>query len=307
MHATVVAGACGLAAMIIGMRTVARHRPPVGGRTPADRSRHGGSPAGGAARAIGGVARAARALHGGPSAGGAEAAARHLRAALGCAAVAVTDGEHLLAWDGTGTRHAPEAPEHARTGEVRCADPRCPVRRVVAVPFDGGTLAAYGPAVTRDVLDDVVLLLKPRGGSAECGATSPREEPARSHERATDGAPGRPPTAEVIPAGVGSVIRFVRRADVRYAEAHGDYARLYTQAGSHLVRVSLAALEEAWGDAGFVRIHRSHLVALAHVDEMVLDRGRCTLRVGGARLTVSRRNTGALRDRLVRDIRPGSP
>ncbi|WP_242884404.1 LytR/AlgR family response regulator transcription factor [Actinomadura litoris] len=354
MHATVVAGACGLAAMIIGMRTVARHRPPAGGRIPADRSRHGRSPAVGAARAIRGVARAAQALHGGPSAGGAQAAARHLRAALGCAAVAVTDGEHLLAWDGTGTRHAPDAPEHARTGEVRCADPHCPVRHVVAVPFDGGTLAAYGPdrgtAVTRDVLDDVALLLEPTGCSGGCGGSSPhkalgcsggcggssphpalgcaegcegssphkaldcpggcagsspRTAPAAlSRERASE---RRPAVAEVIPAGVGSVIRFVRRADVRYAEAHGDYARLYTQAGSHLVRVSLAALEEAWGDAGFVRIHRSHLVALAHVDEMVLDGGRCTLRVGGARLTVSRRNTGALRDRLVRDIRPGSP
>ncbi|TYB45342.1 LytTR family transcriptional regulator [Actinomadura chibensis] len=111
---------------------------------------------------------------------------------------------------------------------------------------------------------------------------------------------------ELIPVGLGRAVRFVRRSDVRYAEAQGDYARLYTQAGSHLVRVSLAALEEAWGDAGFVRIHRSHLVSLAHVDEMVVESGRCTLRVGGARLTVSRRNTGALRDRLVRGVLPGA-
>ncbi|GAA4324258.1 hypothetical protein GCM10023178_36610 [Actinomadura luteofluorescens] len=111
---------------------------------------------------------------------------------------------------------------------------------------------------------------------------------------------------EVIPVGVGRAVRFVRRSDVRYAEAHGDYARLYTGAGSHLVRVSLAALEEAWRDAGFVRIHRSHLVALAHVEEMVVESGRCTLRLGDARLTVSRRNAGALRDRLVRGALPGT-
>lgn len=116
---------------------------------------------------------------------------------------------------------------------------------------------------------------------------------------------GNAGTDEVIPVGLGRAVRFVRRSDVRYAEAHGDYARLYTQAGSHLVRVSLAALEEAWRDAGFVRIHRSHLVSLAHVDEMVVESGRCTLRVGGAHLTVSRRNTGALRDRLVRGVLPG--
>lgn len=116
---------------------------------------------------------------------------------------------------------------------------------------------------------------------------------------------GNAGTDEVIPVGLGRAVRFVRRSDVRYAEAHGDYARLYTHAGSHLVRVSLAALEEAWRDAGFVRIHRSHLVSLAHVDEMVVESGRCTLRVGGAHLTVSRRNTGALRDRLVRGVLPG--
>ncbi|MGH3243397.1 MAG: LytR/AlgR family response regulator transcription factor [Spirillospora sp.] len=110
---------------------------------------------------------------------------------------------------------------------------------------------------------------------------------------------------ELIPVGLGRAVHFVRRSDVRYAEAHGDYARLYTGAGSHLVRVSLAALEEAWRDAGFVRIHRSHLVSLAHIDEMVVESGRCTLRVGGTRLTVSRRNTGALRERLLRGVLPG--
>ncbi|WP_230421110.1 LytR/AlgR family response regulator transcription factor [Actinomadura soli] len=110
---------------------------------------------------------------------------------------------------------------------------------------------------------------------------------------------------ELIPVGLGRAVHFVRRSEVRYAEAHGDYARLYTGAGSHLVRVSLAALEEAWRDAGFVRIHRSHLVSLAHIDEMVVESGRCTLRVGGTRLTVSRRNTGALRDRLLRGALPG--
>lgn len=112
--------------------------------------------------------------------------------------------------------------------------------------------------------------------------------------------PRRHDPYEVLPARVGGVTRFVRRDEVRYAEAHGDYARLHTPSGSHLVRISLAALEEAWRDAGFVRIHRSHLVALAHVEELAVEAGRCTLRVGGARLTVSRRNTGALRDRLLR-------
>jgi DNA-binding LytR/AlgR family response regulator len=87
-------------------------------------------------------------------------------------------------------------------------------------------------------------------------------------------------------------------------EAQGDYARLHTAEGSHLVRTSLATLEEEWASAGFVRIHRSLLVSLAHVRELRTDAGRCAVRVdgpsGGTELVVSRRHTRELRDLLLR-------
>jgi two-component system response regulator LytT len=86
---------------------------------------------------------------------------------------------------------------------------------------------------------------------------------------------------------------------VRFVEAHGDYARLHTATGSHLVRVPLSALEERWAGAGFVRIHRSTLVALAHVDEVRVVDGRCTVRLGADELPVSRRHTHELRDRVT--------
>jgi DNA-binding LytR/AlgR family response regulator len=108
-----------------------------------------------------------------------------------------------------------------------------------------------------------------------------------------------------IPVELGGVTRFVRRSDVRYVEAHGDYARLHTPSGRPLIRVPLTTLEEEWRDAGFVRIHRSHLVSLAHVAEVRMDGGRCTVVVGGEELTVSRRHTRALRDLLVRRAKPG--
>ncbi|WP_433324682.1 LytR/AlgR family response regulator transcription factor [Spirillospora sp. CA-294931] len=103
-----------------------------------------------------------------------------------------------------------------------------------------------------------------------------------------------------VPVELGGVTRFVARSDVLFVEARGDYARLHTLGGSHLVRISLASLEERWRDLGFVRVHRGYLVALQHVDELRVDSGRCTVRVGGARLPVSRRHTRELRDRLVR-------
>ena len=104
---------------------------------------------------------------------------------------------------------------------------------------------------------------------------------------------------------LGGVTRFVSRADVRYVEAQGDYARLHTAAGSHLLRVPLTSLEEEWRDAGFVRIHRSLLVALPHIEEVRMDAGRCTVVIGGDELVVSRRHTRELRDLLVRRTRPG--
>lgn len=104
---------------------------------------------------------------------------------------------------------------------------------------------------------------------------------------------------------LGGRTRFIARSDVRYVEAQGDYARLHTGDGSHLLRTSLATLEAQWRDAGFVRIHRSLLVSLPHVAEIRTDAGRCTVIVDGQELSVSRRHTRALRDLLVRRTRPG--
>ncbi len=112
---------------------------------------------------------------------------------------------------------------------------------------------------------------------------------------------------DTIPVELGGVTRFVSRGDVRFVEAQGDYARLHTADGSHLVRIPLTTLEEQWADAGFVRIHRSHLVSLAHVDEIRMDGGRCAVRIGDEFLPVSRRHTRELRDLLVRQVRPGRP
>lgn len=128
-------------------------------------------------------------------------------------------------------------------------------------------------------------------------ATAPSTPPA-----------GAPPVEdEIIPVELGGVTRFITRSQIRYAQAHGDYARLHTEAGSHLVRVPLTVLEEKWADVGFVRIHRSTLVALPHVDEVRMDHGRCSVLVGQVELQVSRRHTKALRDILLRRPAPRRP
>ena len=111
------------------------------------------------------------------------------------------------------------------------------------------------------------------------------------------------PDGEVIPVELAGVTRFLKLAEVRFAEAEGDYARLHTADGSFLVRVPLSTLEERWRDSGFERIHRSHLVALRYVDELRANAGRLTVRVGGEVLNVSRRHSRHLRDVLIRQAR----
>ncbi|WP_342447075.1 LytTR family DNA-binding domain-containing protein [Ornithinimicrobium sp. CNJ-824] len=101
--------------------------------------------------------------------------------------------------------------------------------------------------------------------------------------------------------------RFVLRSTIRYVQAQGDYARLFTATGSHLVRVPLSTLEERWTDAGFVRIHRSTLVSLAHVAEVRQSQGRVSLVLApdGTELQVARRHTRDVRERiLARGPRP---
>jgi two-component system LytT family sensor kinase len=96
---------------------------------------------------------------------GATRAAKHLRALLGTSAIALTDAEALLVWEGAGADHAADAVAHAgealRSGrtivlespKVACDDLECPIRTAVVAPLTSedrliGTLIAYGRETT---------------------------------------------------------------------------------------------------------------------------------------------------------------
>lgn len=133
-----------------------------------------------------------------------------------------------------------------------------------------------------------------------------REERLReSIRRAVDQGEPAPETDETIAVELGGVTRFVRRSTLTHVEAQGDYVRLHAADGtSHLVRTPLTGLVAEWEEAGFVRIHRSIAVNLAHVREVRVQAGRCSVVVprgdGETELQVSRRHTRPLRD-LIHD------
>lgn len=126
---------------------------------------------------------------------------------------------------------------------------------------------------------------------------------ARAAPPPIGGAP-EPPTAQMLAVTSRGSTRMLARSEVHWVEAAGDYVRLHTADGEgHLLRIPMAQLEEHWAPHGFVRVHRSYLVALRAVREIVTEGTQTRVQLAGRSLPVSRRHTRELRDRLVRGAR----
>lgn len=99
----------------------------------------------------------------------------------------------------------------------------------------------------------------------------------------------------------GSKHYFVKVADIDWIEAVGNYVRLQTGEGSHLIRETMKGIEAKLDPAEFVRIHRSALVALDRIQSIeAREQGEylVTMR-GGAKLASSRGYSDRVR-RLLR-------
>ncbi|MCT2586603.1 LytR/AlgR family response regulator transcription factor [Actinophytocola gossypii] len=100
--------------------------------------------------------------------------------------------------------------------------------------------------------------------------------------------------------------RYVRRGEVSFVEAHGDYVRLHTASGVHVVRMPISRLEEYWEPAGFVRVHRGFLVSLDRVRELRSDSvGGLLAHTDLGDVPVSRRHARELRERLLAAAKRG--
>lgn len=84
---------------------------------------------------------------------------------------------------------------------------------------------------------------------------------------------------------------FVKTADIRFIEAAGNYAALHVGDDEHLIRETLNSLERRLDPGSFIRIHRSFIVNLDFVREVLsLEKGdyRVVL-TDGNRLRLGRR------------------
>ncbi len=130
-----------------------------------------------------------------------------------------------------------------------------------------------------------------------------RIEVARARRGMVAGtAPAQRTAPEVValdnPDGPGK--RLVRLETISHVDADGDYARIHAADGDFVLRAPLGQLEEDWGPAGFVRVHRAHLVNLGHAVELRSQQnGTAVLALhDGTELPVARRTVAALRRRL---------
>ena len=91
-------------------------------------------------------------------------------------------------------------------------------------------------------------------------------------------------------------VLFVDVSDIDWIGADGDYVRIHTGGKSHLVRDTMAAMEQRLDQAAFARIHRSAIVNVSRIRELrpYSSREYAVILRDGTRLRLSRR----YRDRL---------
>jgi two-component system, LytTR family, response regulator len=93
---------------------------------------------------------------------------------------------------------------------------------------------------------------------------------------------------------------FIDVDHIDWIEAEGNYIRIHTPDGPHVMRETMAALMQRLGERRFFRIHRSRIVNLSQIAELQVAGGGDyhVLLSSGARLGLSRLYVEALKERL---------
>ena len=91
-----------------------------------------------------------------------------------------------------------------------------------------------------------------------------------------------------------NIIRRLKLEDILFAEAMGDYVKLYTSQKFFAIHTTLKAVEERLPASRFVRVHRSYIVALGKID--TIQDG--ALVIGGKSVPVADTYRAALTKRM---------
>jgi two-component system, LytTR family, response regulator len=108
------------------------------------------------------------------------------------------------------------------------------------------------------------------------------------------------PPLDRVAVKVDGVLKIVRTADVDWWETDGNYMRLHVGGGSHLIRMTAAAIEPQLDPRSFIRIHRRYIVNVDRIVEVqpwFAGDAIVVLRTG-AKLRLSRTHRERLHARL---------
>lgn len=147
----------------------------------------------------------------------------------------------------------------------------------------------------RERFAEALSRVRERLDAAGEGESSPS-----ASRRARTALSGDDPLERLFVRSSGSIVP-VDVDDVTRLEASGDYVRVHLPDESYLVSLSMAEFERRLDPDRFLRVHRSHMVNVDHIDR-VEEHDRRRLRVhldDGGSVVASRSGSSDLRDRVV--------
>ncbi len=103
-----------------------------------------------------------------------------------------------------------------------------------------------------------------------------------------------------IPTVAGQRILLVDADDILNLRSEGHYTQVVTREGTRFCNLAISDLEDRLDPNTFMRVHRSHIVNLGEVTQVVREAGRVELEMAGGRerVPVSRSSAAALLARL---------
>jgi two-component system LytT family response regulator len=111
---------------------------------------------------------------------------------------------------------------------------------------------------------------------------------------------GAPPMERLVVPGTDG-LTVLNLAEIDLIEADDYYAAIHARGRRFLIREALSALERRLAAQGFMRVHRSAIVPLARVVELLRESGNGALVLqSGARVPVSRRRMAGVEQALRR-------
>jgi two-component system LytT family response regulator len=150
-----------------------------------------------------------------------------------------------------------------------------------------------GPALTWQVFQGLILY-----GAVAAGSYALRRGEVRPPTSGGEAAP-RPLERYLVREGEG--FRPVEVSDIVTIASAQDYSEVSTPTGRHLVRMSLGEFEARLDPGRFIRVHRSAIIHLAHLERAEPAGGGRMLAhmADGQRIPVSRAGVKALRPLIV--------